>query len=365
MKNNIINLAKRLIEVESIEGNQKALEDVLEVANKAVEVGTKVDFLSNIKKSALFHNQKVLPEKFDLILNGHIDVVPAKKEQYLPYIEGDKLIGRGAVDMKSAVAVLICVFNEMATKTNIKLGLQIVTDEETGGNDGTKYQIAQGITSKVVIAGENTNLDIANMAKGICWMEIEIGGKTGHAAYPWDADNALMNANRFMSEVSNLYPSPAKEAWVTTVNFANMSTNNQTFNKIPDSVTLSLDFRYVPGDPIFDTNEKDVIEYFSKMKNVKRVNLIELEPSHYLDQDSMAITLLKKSIEEKSSHKPVLIQKNGASDIRHFSKDTQGMVFGPIGAGLHTDDEWASIASLDDFYDILVDFIGKLEKDLL
>src|SRR5690606_15152773 len=76
----------------------------------------------------------------DILLNGHLDVVPGTSNQFIPEIKGDKLIGRGAQDMKASCAAMLTVFKNLSedeTFPKDRLGIMIVTDEEIGGFSGT------------------------------------------------------------------------------------------------------------------------------------------------------------------------------------------------------------------------------------
>jgi len=75
--------------------------------------------------------------RFQVILNAHLDVVPAQPDQFRPRREGDRLYARGAQDMKVAALVEAQVFRELAAELPYPLALQLVTDEEVGGRDGT------------------------------------------------------------------------------------------------------------------------------------------------------------------------------------------------------------------------------------
>jgi succinyl-diaminopimelate desuccinylase len=126
------------------------------------------------------------------------------------------------------------------------IALQLTTDEELGGFDGTRYQIARGVRTDFVLAGEPTNFDIVHRAKGILWLEIVAKGKTAHGAYPWRGINAIMEMQRFLAALAKAFPNPEIERWKTTVNVARIATTNDAYNKIPGDCTVRLDIRHVP-----------------------------------------------------------------------------------------------------------------------
>src|SRR3989338_9584875 len=222
----VLSLTKKFISIESVPGNPEELEKILGLALSNLKGYTIERFKQNGVNSALIYNSRKRSKKFKIILNGHLDVVPGKEYQYLPKIKGNRLYGVGSMDMKANAACLIMVFKEVADKTGYPLGLQLVTDEEVGGFDGTKHQISKGVRADFVIAGEPTNFDIVNEAKGVLRVNISTKGKTAHGAYPWRGENAIWKMNEFLNILKKKYPVPRREQWTTTVNLSGIETRN-------------------------------------------------------------------------------------------------------------------------------------------
>ena len=66
-----------------------------------------------------------------IVLHGHLDVVPGRPEQFEPRIDGDRLYGRGAYDMKGGLASMICAFRDVAAQERIRVHFVCVADEES------------------------------------------------------------------------------------------------------------------------------------------------------------------------------------------------------------------------------------------
>src|SRR5215470_18768624 len=169
-------------------------------------------------------------QHFEVILNAHLDVVPAPPAQFRPRREGDRLYARGAQDMKVSALVEAQVFRELAGGLPYPLALQLVTDEEVGGRDGTLHQIEQGVSGDFVIIGEFSGLAIATDSKGMVMANLRAAGRSGHSAYPWQGDNALVKLQRSLANLLAAYPVATEEAWRTTVNLARIETPNQAWN---------------------------------------------------------------------------------------------------------------------------------------
>lgn len=356
MLSKILSLSKRLISIPSTTENPKELYRVLEVAKKELKGFTIEEFEKDRVPSLLAYKEKTRPKRFKIIFNAHLDVVPAKPEQYAPVEKNGKLYARGAHDMKVGGAAQILAFKELANTLPYPIGLQLVTDEEIGGTRGTKYQLDRGVRSDFAIAGESTELMVKNKAKGVIWTRISARGKAAHAAYPWQGESAVWKINKLLNEIVREFPEQRKETTKTTVNPAALTTTNKTYNKVADDCTLMIDMRFAPEDA----------DAFSRLKKVVPkdfdVEIIENEPAQFTDPKNPYLTTLMKAIEKITSNKAQFAtHKHGASDIRHFNRvGCDGVEFGPAGYGLHTDGEWVDIKSIGSYFEILKIFLKSL-----
>ena len=185
---------------------------------------------------------------FRVILNAHLDVVPALPDQFRARREGGRLYARGAQDMKISGLAEALAFRELAGTVAYPLALQLVTDEEVGGRDGTRHQIERGVRGDFVLIGETTGLRIVTESKGMLGVTLRASGRGAHSAYPWLGDNALVKLQRSVHNVLARYPVATEEAWRTTVNLARVHTPNQARNQIPAEAEAWLDIRFPPED---------------------------------------------------------------------------------------------------------------------
>lgn len=331
------------------------IEDILKAKDITIEY-----FERNNKPSLLAYKKGKRPERFSVLLNGHVDVVPAKPEQFQPFVKEGKLYGRGALDMKVAAYTLAEVFVEMVNTVEYPLGLQIVTDEEIGGKDGTKYQLEQGVDADFVLAGEFTNLDINIASKGICWVKATARGTAAHSAYLWNGENALHNLRYFVDELMKTYPVPDKEVWQTTVNLAKISTPHATTNRVPDAAEAIFDIRYTPEDKNF--RSKQAAEAFlASLSSKVEVEVPFFESCHAVDKNNAYVRQLAHAVKQTTRKQPRLYKKNGASDIRYYSeKGRAAVTFGLAGEELHGDEEYVKVASIKQYKCILKDFLLAL-----
>ncbi len=353
MKNQILELSKKFISIKSNADNPKALNSILELALSELKDFTIERFERNGVKSALIYNTKKRPKNFKILLNGHLDVIPGKDFQYKPKVIGDKLYGVGSMDMKGNAACLIAVFKDVAKVVNYPIALQLVTDEEIGGFDGTKYQVEKGVRADLVLAGEPTNFDIVHQAKGILWIKIQTKGKTAHGAYPWRGENAVWKMQEFLNKLQKEFPVPKEQSWITTVNLSQIKTQNEVFNKIPDECTVGLDVRYIAED------KHSVLKKIKKLvPQGTKIEIIAKEPAMFTERQDVYLQKLSIISEEVLGKKVVFRGAQGSSDARHFERVNSSCVeFGPIGQGIGSDKEWVSISSLEKYYKIIKTFL--------
>lgn len=357
MRDEIISLAQKLIQIESVRENKIGLQEVLGLVKIDLSQNSMVEFEDSGVPGLFFSNRKNNTQQYKVILNAHLDVVPGSAEQFKPFLRDGRLYGRGAYDMKAAAAVEILVFRELAEKLTYPLGLQLVTDEEVGGFCGTKYQVDQGIRAEFIIVGEPTNLDIGHKAKGILWTKILFRGESAHGAYLWQGKNAIWEMERFLEQLKSVYPVPTEEVWQTTVNVAQVMTENSVYNKVPDKCELKLDVRFVPED-------KDLV--LDKIKKLlpdgAEMEVILQESSQYTESNNPYLVQLQKCCSETRGADCEVIARHGGSDLRFFDQvGGKGVEFGPVGYGHHTDEEWVEVESLERYYEILKSFLLSLD----
>src|SRR5512135_1372679 len=188
-----------------------------------------------------------------VVFHGHLDVVPAEPQQFQPRVEGDRLIGRGAYDMKGGLAAMMCALKDVERQSGVRVRLVCVPDEESEEIDerSTDGAVSRGLGGDFAITGEPTNLHIGIEAKGVLAMLIEVQGRAAHSSTPWLGDNAVLKAIDvfraieslpFSRESSELFDRPS-------INLGRIE-GGDALNKVPDRCEMVVDIRYLPGqDP--------------------------------------------------------------------------------------------------------------------
>ncbi|MBR5980828.1 MAG: M20/M25/M40 family metallo-hydrolase [Firmicutes bacterium] len=353
---NIIPNAKNLIAMRTDPDNRPELNRALAYVKDQLKGFTVEDFERNGATSILAYRGDTRPEKFRVILNGHLDVTPGKDGQYEARVEGDRMYGVGSMDMKTNDCVMLEVFKDMVDKVPYPLGLQIVTDEEIMGFNGTGYQVEEGVKADFVIAGETTQFDIVSRSRGILEFKVTAHGVTAHGAYPWRGENAVEKIIKFIDKVYELVPNPETQEWKTSVNLANIEVPNKAYNKVPDVASCMLDIRFTEedADTILERVKAIVPEDFDFEVYCNGSML-------YVDDDDFYLQKIKEAVKKVVGKDPVCYGAYGTSDARFYTEHgMKGVEFGLVGGGIGTDEEWVSIKSAEDFYNVLVTFLESL-----
>jgi succinyl-diaminopimelate desuccinylase len=288
-----------------------------------------------------------------VLLNAHLDIVPGRPEQFNPSVRDGRLYGRGSQDMKGSGAVLLRLLKDLAAlDPPPDVGFMFVSDEEIGGMDGTRILLEQGWRCGFFLAAEPTDLDICFEQKGAMWVELQIQGQPAHGSRPWDGRNALAALGAGLVAMEQRFPTPDEATWRTTV-VPTIVQGGEAGNRLPESVVLTLDIRYVPED-----QPEAIIAGLRECYPDGVVRHLRSGPPLSNDPQNAEIQRLAACAAMTTGRPPQLYREHFASDARFYSSASiPAVCFGPVGAGLHSDEEWVDVASLGQLYAVLRNFL--------
>ncbi len=290
-----------------------------------------------------------------IILHGHVDVVPGRPEQFQPRIEGDRLIGRGAYDMKGGLAAMMIATAELAAQDRVRVHFVCVPDEEsdTAADRASDRLVEEGYTGDFAITGEPTDLHIGVQAKGVLALRIEVEGKAAHGSTPWEGDNAVLKAIDvfrsieslpFTRESSDLFDRPS-------INLGRIM-GGDVMNRVPDRCVIDVDIRFLPG--------QDAEELLTAIGSVagEKVSVVLHRDPAIVDRANPHVLKLAEAVSDHPHGDRISVGRDGASDAVSFlDAGIPAVEFGPVGGGHHGPDEWVSISSLDRYRAALVEFV--------
>jgi succinyl-diaminopimelate desuccinylase len=293
-----------------------------------------------------------------VILHGHLDVVPPRPEQLEPRIEGDRLIGRGAYDMKGGLAAMMCALKDVERQERVRVRLICVPDEESEELDerSTGAMVKRGLGGDFAITGEPTDLHIGIEAKGVLAMRIEVHGRAAHSSTPWLGDNAVLRAiDAFRSIQSLPFARESSEMFDRpSINLGRIE-GGRALNMVPDLCTMAVDIRYLPG--------QDPGEILAQVRGVDRIAITRtfIHPPVTVSRTDPYVRALRDAVARSTRGEVMSVGRDGASDAAAFIQaGIPAVEFGPAGAGHHGPEEWVSLSSLARYRRALSDFIRTL-----
>ena len=354
-----LDAAAALLSVESVSDRPDELARAVDLVLDFIGPGFSVErFEWADNPGALVYHGAVRPA-FTVLLNAHLDVVAAPASQFRPYREENRLYARGAMDMKVAALAQALAFRELAGRLPYPLGLQLVTDEETPDPRGTLHQLDEGVTAGFAVIGEASGLGIATECKGVAKVRLSAEGRSAHAAYPWQGDNAVLKLNRALDAILSAHPVPDAEAWRTTVNVARVDTPNRALNQVPAQAQAWLNIRFPAGDPDVDgRTPEQLAAYLAGFCEPGVTPVVErIDPPWSADERHPGIAALQAAARGQG-YPGELLRRHGTGDVCFFAEHgIECVEFGIGGDGLHGPGEYADIATIAPYYQALTEFL--------
>ncbi|MER3375141.1 MAG: M20 family metallopeptidase [Allomuricauda sp.] len=281
----VIELSKELIrfDTRSPIGNEEEI--ALFVGNILKAEGFEVDYPSYAQgRLNLIASKGVSKDKKPIVFTGHFDVVPFGDKEWtvnpLGGIEkAGKLYGRGATDMKSAVAAMVVAAIESFKGTAPVGGVKLVlTANEEMGCLGAKALRDAGYElgfARALIVGEPTSNVPMIGHKGGLYLKASTSGKTAHSSTPQLGENAIYKAASAITKIEGM-EFPAKKHNLLGFPTINVGTiqGGQNLNSVPDWAEFSIDVRTTPE---FKGNE--ALQYLKEVlgRDVALEKLVDLD----------------------------------------------------------------------------------------
>ncbi len=287
---------------------------------------------------------------------GHVDVVPPGEgwasAPFEPEIRGDLLYGRGAVDMKGAIAAMVAAVADVPPESGT-ISFIITGDEEGPALHGTRalidYMHEQGIQPDLCLVGEPTSVNqLGDMMKigrrGSVNIWLEVDGTQGHVAYPHLADNPLPRMVTILSELNNLHLDDGTD-WFQPSNLeiTEVDVPNRAHNVIPAKAKARISIRF--NDQHSGASlSKRVVEIATKHGGTARP-VISGEP--FLTPPGVFSHIISQAVEAETGLKPEASTTGGTSDARFLRAVCPVIEFGLCNATMHKRDEAVAVADLD------------------
>ncbi|WP_303759408.1 succinyl-diaminopimelate desuccinylase [Sphingobium yanoikuyae] len=289
---------------------------------------------------------------------GHLDVVPPghgwASDPFTPVVRGDLLYGRGAVDMKGAIAAFVAALHELPDSLPGTISLIITGDEEGPATYGTlalmDRMVAHGLHPDMCLVGEPTSSarlgDVVKIGRrGSVNMWIKVAGTQGHVAYPHLADNPIPALVRILAKIdAEVLDTGTDWFQPSNIEITDLEVGNPAHNIIPAAATARISIRF--NDQHSGASLIDRISAIAASEGGSVEAKISGEP--FLTQPGMLSTLISDAIRDVTGLDTELSTTGGTSDARFLSRLCPVAEFGLNNATMHKLDEAVAVADLHD-----------------
>jgi len=316
-----------------------------------------------------------------LILSGHIDTVPRgslpwHRDPFGAEIEGGRMYGRGACDMKSGVAIALAVLERLRSQgvqLRGDLTFESIVDEEFGGVNGTLAGRVRGDLADAAIITEPSSLRICPAQRGGKLLHLTFSTAADIFVKDHSARTVIDSVTNFLTRLPELAArrkqfAPAHVHYRHTpdpvpVSVTNISTNVWGWSEpitVPSSCKVELFLQAMPGE-----REEEVMEQFREWlaaigESPEIASPIRWLPGSAIAADHPLVRMLAECGAAELGTAPVVQGIEAPCDMYVFHEfGVPAVLWGATGASMHAPDEWVDLASLDSAAAVLERFVKE------
>ncbi|MBO4294264.1 MAG: M20 family metallopeptidase [Alphaproteobacteria bacterium] len=363
----LLEVIEKLISFETVAGHLPIIEKCLQYVREVLSPsGALVDICYDEKESPVIFARNVETDHFDVLVLGHLDVVPADEKMFSAVLKDGLLYGRGALDMKSFAAVAMKSMEMVQEeKLPIKFGFILSTDEEVGSKSLEAFLKKRPDLKADIVLDNDVGGDITKIVarcKNPVFVRLKAKGVAAHGSTPWygqDANEALIktwqNIRQFY-KAFDLKTGKPQNTWIDTAHLATIS-GGKVSNVISDEATALIDFRLTETSSVEDLKKRleslmeDGVSFEVEMQSIAVVT----------DEKNEAVLSYKKTAEEVIGQKIEFEYIGGATDSRAFYERGATLIMhSGTGDGMHAPGEYVVFQTVEQVAEIQARFLRKL-----
>ncbi|HEV2814437.1 MAG TPA: M20/M25/M40 family metallo-hydrolase [Solirubrobacteraceae bacterium] len=352
MREDVVELLSRLVAVDSVNpslvaGGAGEGEIAGVVAAWARDAGLSAEVLEGTpgRPSVVVRSQPA-PSGRTLLLCGHLDTVGVEgmTDPFAPRVDGDRLYGRGAYDMKAGVvaALLACreadgvVVAAVADEEHASLGVQ---------------EVLRSVRADAAVVTEPTELELVVAHKGFVWSEVTVEGRAAHGSRPHLGVDAIVKAGAVLVALGELDASLAQRSHPLLGRgsvHASVIEGGAEMSSYPARCVAGLERRTLPGETAADV-EAELAALLDRCRAAdpelvasSRTTLVR-EPFE-VDADAPFVGLVRAAAADVLGAPPAIGGASYWADAAFIAAaGIPTVMFGPGGEGAHAVEEWVSI----------------------
>ncbi len=339
------------LERPSVTGDEKALCDDVE-ARVSRLAGWEARRVAN---NLVFGRAEPDVSRPRVVFAGHLDTVPEPRDGIPVRVEGEKVYGRGASDMKAGDAVMLALLEDLPWELSWAEPLFVFYEREEGpyaenGLETVFAEMPEVLEAELALVPEPTAGALEVGCVGTAQVEVTFRGKSSHSARPWQGENAITAAGGFLSALHRRQVEEVVAEGFTfyEVLVPTMARGGRAKNVVPDEFWINVNHRFAPGRGI-----EDVSRVFEELLGGEAsYEIVDFAPSGPVELDN---PLLQRFAAMDLEVRP----KQAWTDVARFAQ--RGVAAANFGPGLpaqaHQEAEYAEVPLLHRCHERLSSFL--------
>jgi len=267
-----------------------------------------------------------------------------------PRVDGERLHGRGAYDMKAGVAAALLAARE-AARADLRGDVVVaaVADEEHSSLG--VQEALRAVSADAAIVTEPTEMEIIVAHKGFVWSEIEVTGRAAHGSRPHLGVDAIVKMGPLLTELGALDAALGRRSHPLLGRgsvHASLIEGGVELSSYPGRCVLGLEWRTLPGETGADV-ERELAELLGRCRaedaelEAEERTLLVREPFEVAD-DAELVDVVRRAAAEVLGAAPEVGGASYWADAAFIAAaGVPTVMFGPSGEGAHALEEWVSL----------------------
>ena len=356
-----LELAQSLIKIKSISPEDGGCFDLIEA--ELTPMGFQIEKIPELSCETLLAKYGDSGKVFCYL--GHTDVVPSGPEEewtshpFEANIVDGELIGRGAADMKSSVAVFIESIKKFLADNpnpNFQIWVMLTSNEEGEPADGKINTLIDSLTDQnqfidYCLVGEASSSDSVGDVlrvgrRGSLSGKLKLIGKQGHVAYPDKVLSPILEVGPIINELNQITWDEGNEHFdPTSFQISNIDSGTGATNVVPGHLNMLFNFRFSPESSQESLKER-LIQVLEKSKCSFEIDWT-LNAQPYLTKKTELLSIIQTALKKINGKEAVIDNGGGTSDGRWVSPSGSEVIeLGPRNQTIHKIDEKISLEDL-------------------
>jgi acetylornithine deacetylase/succinyl-diaminopimelate desuccinylase-like protein len=287
-----------------------------------------------------------------LMLCGHVDTVGVEgmASPHVPRVEGDRLHGRGAYDMKAGIAAALVACAEAGPLAG-DVVVAAVADEEHASLG--VQEVLRSVGADFAVVTEPTELEVAVAHKGFVWLEVEVTGRAAHGSRPHLGLDAIVHAGPILTAVGRLDAALGERSHPLLGRpsvHASLISGGAEMSSYPGRCVVGLERRTLPGESAAGVEAElgallDRCRAEDPELRAEQRTLLVREPFE-VDAGAEVVRVVRDAASEVLGAPPTIGGASYWADAAFIAAaGIETVMLGPAGEGAHAVEEWVSIDS--------------------